>query len=171
MLEDPAAPHIQPPLPIDTSLLSTITPRLVTLRDRVTTASLLPYSHAAQLPPSLLSYLCQLFNLEIENGDTYPIMTPFSVAGFGDYWFQSFGAVMMLGEVKTREDVWALEAQGGPDCWSKYCLGTFYVKPNYPGRSNHVCNGGFIVTDAARNRGVGRLMGEGYLEWAPKLVS
>lgn len=31
------------------------------------------------------------------------------------------------------------------------------------GRSSHVCNGGFLVTEAARNRGVGRLMGEGQL--------
>ena len=60
-----------------------------------------------------------------------------------------------------------MEARGVD--WARECLGSFYVKPNYPGRSSHVCNGGFLVTDAARNRGVGRLMGEGYLEWAPKL--
>ena len=54
--------------------------------------------------------------------------------------------------------------------WEECCLGSFYIKPNYPGRSSHVCNGGFLVTEAARNKGVGRLMGEGYLEWAPKLV-
>lgn len=71
---------------------------------------------------------------------------------------------MLLGEVN---DVRALE---GRVDWEKACLGSFYVKPNYPGRSSHVCNGGFLVTDAARNRGVGRLMGEGYLEWAPLLV-
>ena len=64
---------------------------------------------------------------------------------------------------------WGLADQGVE--WEKVCLGSFYVKPNYPGRSSHVCNGGFLVTDAARNKGVGRLMGEGYLEWAPKLVS
>jgi len=87
-----------------------------------------------------------------------------SVETFGKYWFQNFGAVMLLGEVN---DVQALE---GRVDWEKACMGSFYVKPNYPGRSSHVCNGGFLVTDAARNRGVGRLMGEGYLEWAPQLV-
>lgn len=76
--------------------------------------------------------------------------------------------MMLLGEVRGWKDVWA-EEQGGVG-WEGRCLGTFYIRPNYPGRSSHVCNGGFIVTDAARNRGVGRLMGEGYLEWAPKLV-
>ena len=75
---------------------------------------------------------------------------------------------MLLGEVSSAQDVAHMEARG--DRWEEVCLGSFYVKPNYPGRSSHVCNGGFLVTEAARNRGVGRLMGEGYLEWAPKLV-
>lgn len=38
------------------------------------------------------------------------------------------------------------------------------------GRCSHVCNAGFFTTPAARNRGVGRVMGEVYLEVAPKLV-
>ncbi len=50
------------------------------------------------------------------------------------------------------------------------CLGSFYIKPNYPGRSSHVCNAGFLVTEKARNRGVGMVLGRQYLEWAPKLV-
>lgn len=92
---------------------------------------------------------------------------------------------MVLGELQVGDSsadsggggvdelLWRVEEEerGGKGGWGRRCLGTFYVKPNYPGRSSHICNGGFIVTDAARNRGVGRLMGEGYLEWAPKLVS
>ncbi|KAI4201406.1 MAG: hypothetical protein LQ350_003244 [Teloschistes chrysophthalmus] len=74
---------------------------------------------------------------------------------------------MILGEVNSVEQIHDLENTGVD--WAEVCLGSFYVKPNYPGRSSHVCNGGFLVTEAARNRGVGRLMGEGYLEWAPKL--
>ena len=38
------------------------------------------------------------------------------------------------------------------------------------GRCSHVCNAGFLTTGAARNRGVGIVMGEAYLEFAPKLV-
>ncbi|KAL8946628.1 MAG: hypothetical protein Q9222_007003 [Ikaeria aurantiellina] len=74
---------------------------------------------------------------------------------------------MILGELHSAQEVVDLEHRGVD--WGTVCLGSFYVKPNYPGRSSHVCNGGFLVTEAARNRGVGRLMGEGYLEWAPKL--
>ena len=87
---------------------------------------------------------------------------------FGTYWFQNFGAIMLLGEIESVEQVHSMEDRG--ERWEDSCLGSFYVKPNYPGRSSHICNGGFLVTEAARNRGVGRLMGEGYLEWAPKLV-
>lgn len=39
-----------------------------------------------------------------------------------------------------------------------------------PGRCSHVCNGGFLTTKAARGKGVGNVMGEAYLDFAPKLV-
>jgi hypothetical protein len=73
--------------------------------------------------------------------------------------------VMLLGDAESVDDL----LHSGTESWERYCLGSFYIKPNYPGRSSHVCNGGFLVGPLARNRGVGRLMGEGYLEWAPKL--
>lgn len=38
------------------------------------------------------------------------------------------------------------------------------------GRCSHVCNAGFLTTDAARNKGVGIVMGEAYLHFAPRLV-
>lgn len=174
MLEDPTAPAIyrvsgNPPYPTpdDPQIPHSIIPRKVTLRDRITIASLLPFSTPTAVPPRLLSYLCSQLNLEIEKGDTYPMMASMPVSTFGTYWFQNFGAIMLLGEVESVEQVWEMENEGGE--WEKVCLGSFYVKPNYPGRSSHVCNGGFLVTEAARNKGVGRLMGEGYLEWAPKL--
>jgi hypothetical protein len=108
-------------------------------------------------------------NKEIEKGDTYPMIDPLPLESFGPYWFSNFGAVMLLGDISSVHEVQALERTGAD--WKKICLGSFHIKPNYPGRSSHVCNGTFLVTDAARNRGVGRLMGEGYLEWAPQLVS
>lgn len=173
MLDDPTAPAIyrvsgQPPFPIPFGPLpQDIVPRQVTLRDRVTTATLVPFSSPTQVPPHLSAYLCELLNHEIEKGDTYPMMEPMPMSSFAPYWFANFGAVMIVGDIQQVEEVAAMEERGAD--WTKECLGSFYIKPNYPGRSSHVCNGGFLVTDAARNRGVGRLMGEGYLEWAPKL--
>lgn len=163
--EDPKAPVIA----TDKELPGTISPRQVTLRDRVTVATLVPFSCAGELPRSLLGYLSDQLNKEIEKGDTYAMTDPIALDDFGSYWFSNFGAVMLLGDIRSVQDVQAME-KAGTD-WSKTCLGSFNIKPNYPGRSSHICNGMFLVTDAARNRGVGRLMGEGYLEWAPKLVS
>jgi hypothetical protein len=164
--EDPTAPVVATPK----ELSATIVPRQVTLRDRVTVATLLPFSAAAEeVPRSLLSYLSDQLNKEIEKGDTYPMIDPIPLEQFGPYWFSNFSAIMLLGDIKSVEETQALERTGTD--WSRTCLGSFHIKPNYPGRSSHICNGTFLVTDAARNRGVGRLMGEGYLEWAPKLVS
>ncbi|KAF4462988.1 acetyltransferase [Fusarium albosuccineum] len=170
MLDDPASPTIyrvsgQPPYPDPNNpgFPADIVPRQVTLRDRQTVATIVPFASRHQVPESLLAYLCDQINKEIEGGDTYPMMEPFAADKFAAYWFQNFGAIMLLGNVERAEDV-----VEGKD-WSRECLGSFYIKPNYPGRSSHVCNAGFLVTDASRNRGVGRLMGETYLDWAPRL--
>ena len=36
--------------------------------------------------------------------------------------------------------------------------GTYYIKPNQPGRGAHVCNAGYIVSSEARGKGIGKLM-------------
>jgi GNAT superfamily N-acetyltransferase len=172
MLDDPSSPTIyrtsgsapfpdphdaQPALPGD------VYPRQVTLRDRVTIATIVPFSSRHQVPSSLLAYLSDQLDKEIEMGDTYPMIDPMGSEKFSSYWFQNFGAVMLMGNIKSADEI-----VEGKD-WATECLGSFYIKPNYPGRSSHICNAGFLVTDAARNKGVGRLMGESYLEWAPRL--
>lgn len=147
----------------------TIFPRQVTLRDRLTIATLVPFSPSDNVPRSLLGYLSDQLNKEIEKGDTYAMIDPIPFSQFAQYWFSNFGAIMVLGDIKCAEELHAMD-QAGTN-WAKICLGSFNIRPNYPGRSSHVCNGMFLVTDAARNKGVGRLMGEQYLEWAPRLVS
>ena len=157
-------------MPTDQELLPEIYPRQVTLRDRVTVATLVPFMSPDDVPPSLLSYLSDQLNSEIEKGDTYAMIDPIPYDEFRHYWFSHFGAIMLLGDIKNTQDVKLLDRTGAAN-WPKLCLGSFTVRPNYPGRSSHICNSMFLVTDASRNRGVGRLMGEGYLEWAAKLVS
>jgi hypothetical protein len=176
MLDDPTAAVIYRasgagpyPTANNPQIPSSIFPRPVTLRDRVTVATLVPFFSPGQVPARLLSYLCDQLNKEIEGGDTYPMINPLPYENFGPYWFGNFAAVMLLGDIGGIESVQAMENEGSD--WSRICLGSFYVKPNYPGRSSHVCNGGFLVTPAARNKGVGKSMGECYLDWAPQLVS
>ncbi|KAJ4291346.1 Protein spt10 [Collariella sp. IMI 366227] len=170
ILDDPASATIyrvsgDPPYPdpMHPVVPPTIVPRHVTLRDRQTVATVVPFASRHEVPESLLRYLSDQFSKEIEGGDTYPMLEPMPFDKFAAYWFQNFGGIMLLGHIES-----AAEVVEGQD-WSKQCLGTFYIKPNYPGRSSHICNAGFIVTDASRNRGVGRLMGETYLDWAPRL--
>ncbi|KAI1453889.1 hypothetical protein F4805DRAFT_352815 [Annulohypoxylon moriforme] len=170
IMDDPSSPTIyrvtgQAPFPDPNKpeLPPTVLPRQVTLRDRQTIATVVPFASRDQVPHSLLSYLSDQFAKEIEGGDTYPMIDPMPLEKFSAYWFQNFAGIMFLGQIESADDV-----VEGKD-WSRECLGSFYIKPNYPGRSSHVCNGGFLVTEAARNRGVGRLMGESYLDWAPKL--
>jgi RimJ/RimL family protein N-acetyltransferase len=52
------------------------------------------------------------------------------------------------------------------DVQSKDVLGCFYIKPNFPGRCSHICNGGFIVDPASRGSRVGTLMGACFLRFA-----
>ncbi|KAF3059732.1 Protein SPT10 [Daldinia childiae] len=170
IMDDPSSPTIyrvtgQAPYPDPNKpeLPPNVLPRQVTLRDRQTIATVVPFASRSQVPPSLLTYLSDQFAKEIEGGDTYPMIDPMPLEKFSAYWFQNFAGIMLLGQIESAADV-----VEGKD-WSRECLGSFYIKPNYPGRSSHVCNGGFLVTDASRNRGVGRLMGESYLDWAPKL--
>ncbi|TGJ84551.1 hypothetical protein E0Z10_g4198 [Xylaria hypoxylon] len=170
IMDDPSAPTIHrvsgaPPYPDPDkpALPSNIRPRQVTLRDRQSIATVVPFVSRDQVPPSLLRYLSDQFAKEIEGGDTYPMIDPMPFDKFSAYWLQNFAGIMLLGQINSPDEV-----VEGKD-WSRECLGSFYIKPNYPGRSSHVCNAGFLVTDLARNRGVGRLMGEAYLDWAPKL--
>ncbi len=173
MLDDPSAPlrhrrsgeppYLAPFSPLPIGIVS----RQVTLRDRTTSATLIPFSSPHQVPQSLLLYLCTQMNQEIEKGDTYPMLDAFSPVEFGPYWFANFGAVMIRGDAQRAHEL--MLADDGESNWEKDCLGSFYIKPNYPGRSSHICNAGFLVCDASRNRGVGRVMGEVYIDWAPKL--
>ncbi|OHE91278.1 hypothetical protein CORC01_13436 [Colletotrichum orchidophilum] len=169
MLDDPASPTIYRvsgttpyPDPMKPELPADIVPRQVTLRDRQTVATIIPFASRHEVPQSLVRYLSDQLNKEIEGGDTYPMMETMTADKFGAYWFQNFGAIMLLGNIEHADLTNDMD-------WSRECLGSFYIKPNYPGRSSHVCNAGFLVTDASRNRGVGRLMGECYIDWAPKL--
>lgn len=55
--------------------------------------------------------------------------------------------------------------------WDKVFLGTFHILPNFPGRSSHICNCGFLVSSATRGskKKLGTTMGKLYLSWAPEL--
>ncbi len=48
-------------------------------------------------------------------------------------------------------------------------LGSCFLKPTQPGLGDHVANGGFMVAEAARGRGVGRALGDFAIQEARRL--
>ncbi|KAL3436236.1 hypothetical protein BDV09DRAFT_184400 [Aspergillus tetrazonus] len=151
ILEDPNT-KIQP----SDSLLSSLKSPALNTPLKTTTktganVTLYPITNGpSSLPQSLLRFLHAEFSAEIERGCTYPMDQPMKFEAFGEYWFGMFGVVAVLDPEGDGEG--GLNVDSERD-WEKECLGTFYVKPNYP----------------ARNQGVGMVMGKAYLHFAPLL--
>lgn len=51
--------------------------------------------------------------------------------------------------------------------WTKSYAFSYYIKPNYPGRSSHLCNAGFVVPPYQRGRGLGSVAGVTFLHYGP----
>lgn len=175
-LDDPTTPihyrrsGVMPYPTAATPMPPGIVPCEVTLRDG-SKASIFPFNSPSQLPASLVQSVCDTLGRAILDGNTYPMLEPLPLEVFAPYWFGVFGVVMLQGDVESGRQMLERGMQGnGSVDWDGLCLGSFYTKPNYPGRSSHVCNAGFLVAEMARGKGVGRTMGEQYLDWAPKLV-
>ncbi|KAK6331801.1 hypothetical protein TWF718_002343 [Orbilia javanica] len=154
-LEDPTAPRKQLSGPTTVNFQpSKVLPLSKTLRDG-TKILITPYINGYHGAPSraTVETLCEEMNGEIERGDTYPMDEFMSVEAFEGYWFGNFAAVVTVGEGDGEGTV----------------LGSFHVKPNYPGRCSHICNGAFLTAKAARARGVGKVMAETFLVYAPLL--
>ena len=96
-----------------------------------TPVTLYPITNGPQsLPADLVRFLHSEFSAEIQRGSTYPMEEAMSVEKFAEYWFGTFAVVAVLGDGQDGHD--GGELREGRD-WEKECLGTFYVKPNYPG--------------------------------------
>lgn len=61
-----------------------------------------------------------------------------SLERFRDYWFGTFAVVVLKGSRLESESLLKGDDGRGVD-WKEVCLGTFYVKPNYPGISPCPC--------------------------------
>lgn len=70
------------------------------------------------------------------------------------------GDVFAYDETTTREAVRQLWTPAHVALLDGRVVGSYYVKPNQPGRGAHVCNAGYMVAAEVRGRGVGRAMGE-----------
>ncbi|BFZ64282.1 hypothetical protein YB2330_005425 [Saitoella coloradoensis] len=123
---------------------------------------IVPFHPSNGAPPkALVELLSQEMNDEIERGDTYPMESPFTLEAFGAYWFGTFCVVLF-------KILPPLDPEAEFD-WAANVLGTFYIKPNYPGRCSHVCNAGFLVPHAGRGMGNAHVLAAAFEHYAPKL--
>lgn len=126
------------------------------LRDG-TEVTLLPYNSLEECPEWLFEETFKLFNKIVAAGQTYSYEKELTKEEFISYYWSHFVGIMVKGHIVDKSDV------------NGDFMGCFYIKPNYPGRSSHVCNGGFLVSCEHQGEGCGSVMGRQYVVWAPKL--
>lgn len=113
---------------------------------------------------STVRSMCALLNLEIQGGRTYPFEAEMSDEVFLNYYC-GYDVFVLRAEdaVESSNEV------GVPLLEDPTLVGCFYIKPNFPGRSSHICNAGFLVAPAYRNSGAGYIMGERFRHLAKAL--
>mmetsp|Transcript_7865 Transcript_7865/g.8663 ORF Transcript_7865/g.8663 Transcript_7865/m.8663 type:complete len:277 (+) Transcript_7865:84-914(+) len=93
----------------------------------------------------------ELMNLVIREGKSWPFVDEFeTVESYRGYFLSHAAFVVRDGE-------------------NSRIMGCFYIKPNFPGRCSHICNGGFITAPEYRRMGVATLMGRAFLKYAKEL--
>ncbi|KAH8093932.1 hypothetical protein BXZ70DRAFT_1072745 [Cristinia sonorae] len=137
---------------------------------------------SASALPGLLPFLHSCFAEELERGMTYPqeILQgeTYTQHMFEAYYFAADVIVAVVGQdvnavgEKINGEVVSgldIEAARNGRSWQECIAGCYYIKPNYPGRSSHICNAGFLVPVAQRAQGYGSLLARSYLYYAPRL--
>ena len=100
----------------------------------------------------------------ISEGISYPYEAPFATEeDFSAYFLSHDAFVARIAKLEERE------TQEEDLLHIGKLVGIFYVKPNFPGRCDHICNGGFVVDPDLRRQGIGRILGQQFLELAKAL--
>ncbi|GBE81053.1 hypothetical protein BKA93DRAFT_812063 [Sparassis latifolia] len=130
--------------------------------------------------PGLLPYLHAVFADELDRGLSYPqeILAGeiYTEEMFKAYYFAGDVLIAVLGDGKEDskahdggEISQGIEEARNGRSWEDCIAGCYYVKPNYPGRSSHICNAGFLVPPSQRGKGIGSVLARSFLYYAPRL--
>ncbi|KAN0066457.1 hypothetical protein ACQY0O_000551 [Thecaphora frezii] len=136
-------------------------------------------SLALQPPDQLIELLADTFNAELERGVTYPQRSPMSLEEFRGYFvgydlivgFFLPSSALPSASIPTtglEVDLGVLSTDIASLPFATSLAGFYYIKPNYPGRSSHICNAGFVVPPTNRGLGLGGVLGQSYLHFGPK---
>lgn len=132
-----------------------------------TKVTILPFNSIDETPKNIVNEIFKLFNEIIDQGTTYVQEENVNMEEFLNYYFPHFVGVMFKGLIKEEDRLNKdLKIDINED---NEFLGCFYIKPNYIGRSKHICNAGFLVKFNQRGKSCGSVMGKNYLKWAPLL--
>ncbi|KAF9130594.1 hypothetical protein BGW39_002870 [Mortierella sp. 14UC] len=122
------------------------------------------FTLSASTHATLVNAMHKVFNIEVERGDTYPQEFTLTEDQFLGYFLGGDAFVLIKGEFRDAGEV---ETRASAEEWDKDLLGFFYVKPNFPGRCSHICNGGFMVNPRHRGLGLGNILGKAFLKVVP----
>lgn len=92
--------------------------------------------------------LFEIFAAVVAAGEGYPQLPPLTREAFDAVWVRGVTAV-----IAARGD--------------GRLAGAYYLKPNFPGRSAHIANAGYVVAAGCRGRGIGRMLVEDSIARAP----
>ena len=92
--------------------------------------------------------LFELFARVVAAGDGYPQAPPLTRDVFDETWVHH-ATVVVVARHNDR------------------VVGAYYLKPNQPGRAAHIANAGYVVDEAHRGHGIGRLLVEDSIRRAP----
>jgi ribosomal protein S18 acetylase RimI-like enzyme len=92
----------------------------------------------------------EIIKAVIATGDTYAFTPDTPEDEMLAYWFS------------PEKHVYVAEEDGA-------ILGTYWLKANQPGLGSHVGNGAYMVSPAAKGKGIGRLMAEHSIEEARRI--
>lgn len=127
-------------------------------------------------PQAVLDYLANVFNDELALGISYPQRGPLAQAEFEAYFL---GYDLIVAFFVSAEAVPASVPEDGVQVshdliptldtldMANAVAGFYYIKPNYPGRSSHLCNAGFVVPPINRGLGLGGVLGRSFLHFGP----
>ncbi|GAB5037950.1 acetyltransferase [Nannochloropsis oceanica] len=112
-----------------------------------------------------------LLNKELEEGRSWPFWGTMSFEEFRAYFLSHNAFVVRAvkggGEACVGAESNGKEGVEGDEGAS--VLGTYYIKPNFPDRCAHICNGGLITEERMRGHGVGTVMALSFLRIAKDL--